>query len=366
MALTSWNEFRGARTLLTVAALFVCFCAFFSTGTGEAKGKTYRLISIESHALEIDGREAVRIQIGTDRTDLSYAIMANEQNELRVALEDVKIDKKFPQEYVPNGAIADKITMTAEGKSGILLTIHAAEPLSHADAYRIYTMPGDPYGKVKEYLVIDLLAPLPPAPPAPPSPARGHTIVLDPGHGGSDSGAVGYTGIREKDVAFAVSLRTEGLLRRAGAEVIMTRTEDVDVSHAGSSAPQELQARVDVSLTHPEAELFLSVHCNSFTNPDAHGMETYYYPKTDADERFAALLNEELAAAGGLHNRGVKYARFYVLRHTEIPASLVELGFLSNPDEEALLANADYQEKLAQALFHAIERYFGEEGENER
>ena len=146
----------------------------------------------------------------------------------------------------------------------------------------------------------------------------------------------------------------------------MTRTEDVDVSHAGSSAPQELQARVDVSLAHPEAELFLSVHCNSFTNPDAHGMETYYYPKTDADERFAALLNEELAAAGGLHNRGVKYARFYVLRHTEIPASLVELGFLSNPDEEALLANADYQEKLAQALFHAIERYFGEEGENER
>ena len=363
MALTSWNEFRGTRTLLTVAALFVCFCTFFSTGIGEAKGKTYRLISIESHALEIDGREAVRIQIGTNGTELSYAIIANEQNELRLALENVKIDKKFPSEYVPNGTIADKITVVTEGNSDAILTIEAKDAFLHKDAFRIHTMPGDANGNVKEYLIIDLLAPLPPPPP---SPARGHTIVLDPGHGGSDSGAVGYTGIREKDVAFAVSLRTEGLLQRAGAEVIMTRTEDVDVSHAGSSAPQELQARVDVSLTHPEAELFLSVHCNSFTNPDAHGMETYYYPKTDADERFAALLNEELAAAGGLHNRGVKYARFYVLRHTEIPASLVELGFLSNPDEEALLANADYQEKLAQALFHAIERYFGEEGENER
>ena len=363
MALTSWNEFRGTRTLLTVAALFVCFCTFFLTGTGEAKGKTYRLISIESHALEIDGREAVRIQIGTNGTELSYAIIANEQNELRLALENVKIDKKIPSEYVPNGTIADKITVVTEGNSDAILTIEAKDAFLHKDAFRIHTMPGDANGNVKEYLIIDLLAPLPPPPP---SPARGHTIVLDPGHGGSDSGAVGYTGIREKDVAFAVSLRTEGLLRRAGAEVIMTRTEDVDVSHAGSSAPQELQARVDVSLTHPEAELFLSVHCNSFTNPDAHGMETYYYPKTDADERFAALLNEELAAAGGLHNRGVKYARFYVLRHTEIPASLVELGFLSNPDEEALLANADYQEKLAQALFHAIERYFGEEGENER
>ena len=363
MALTSWNEFRGTRTLLTVAALFVCFCTFFLTGTGEAKGKTYRLISIESHALEIDGREAVRIQIGTNGTELSYAIIANEQNELRLALENVKIDKKFPSEYVPNGTIADKITVVTEGNSDAILTIEAKDAFLHKDAFRIHTMPGDANGNVKEYLIIDLLAPLPPPPP---SPARGHTIVLDPGHGGSDSGAVGYTGIREKDVAFAVSLRTEGLLRRAGAEVVMTRTEDVDVSHAGSSAPQELQARVDVSLTHPEAELFLSVHCNSFTNPDAHGMETYYYPKTDADERFATLLNEELAAAGGLHNRGVKYARFYVLRHTEIPASLVELGFLSNPDEEALLANADYQEKLAQALFHAIERYFGEEGENER
>ena len=87
-------------------------------------------------------------------------------------------------------------------------------------------------------------------------------------------------------------------------------------------------------------------------------METYYYPKTDADERFATLLNEELAAAGGLYNRGVKYAKFYVLRHTEIPASLVELGFLSNPHEEELLAATDYQEQLAQALVHAIERYF--------
>ena len=92
-------------------------------------------------------------------------------------------------------------------------------------------------------------------------------------------------------------------------------------------------------------------------------METYYYPKTDADERFATLLNEELAAAGGLHNRGVKYAKFYVLRHTEIPAALVELGFLSNPEEEALLADAAYQKRLAQALVRAIERYFEQGGE---
>ena len=356
MALTRWNERMWIRTLLTVAALFVCFCTLFVSSTGEAK--SYRFMSIESHEMVIDGRAAVRIQIGMNRAGLSYTTAMEGQHELRLAFEDVKLDKKFPLAYVPSGGLAANVAVHKEGRGAVLM-VTAADTLLHEDSFRVHTMPGEAHGKVKEYLIIDLIAPK-----AKPSAARGHTIVIDPGHGGSDSGAIGYTGIREKDVALAVSLRTEELLRRAGAEVIMTRTEDVDVSHAGSSAARELQARVDVSLAHPEAELFLSVHCNSFTNPDAHGMETYYYPKTDADEQFASLLNEELVAAGGLYNRGVKYAKFYILRHTEIPAALVELGFLSNPDEEELLADADYQERLAQALVHAIERYFEQGGEN--
>ena len=355
MALIRWNQHVWTRTLLTVAALFVCFCTLFVSGTGEAKGKTFRLLSMESHAVEIDGRAAVRIQIGVNRAGVSDALAAQtqEENALILALENVKLDKKFPQEYVPSGEMAEKISVTMEDKYNAVLHIASALPLTHEDAYRVYTMPAEAHGKVKEYLVIDIIAPR-----LQPSPARGHTVVIDPGHGGSDSGAIGYTGVPEKVVALAVSKRTEELLRAAGAHVIMTRTEDVDVAPAVSSDAGELQARVDVSLAHPEAELFLSVHCNSFTNPDAHGMETYYYPKTDADEHFATLLNEELAAAGGLYNRGVKYAKFYVLRHTEIPASLVELGFLSNPHEEELLANAGYQEQLAQALGRAIERYF--------
>ena len=349
------NQHRWTRTLLAVAALFVCFCTFFMSGTGEAKGKTFRLLSMESHAAEIDGRAAVRIQIGVNRAGVSDALAAQtqEENVLSLALENVKLDKKFPQIYTPRGELATSVSVTSEGKRGAALRIAAASDLTYEDAYRVYTMPAEAHGKVKEYLVIDIIAPR-----LKPSPARGHTVVIDPGHGGSDSGAIGYTGLPEKVVALAVSKRTEALLQAAGAHAIMTRTEDTDVSYAGDTSSGELQARVDVSLEHPEAELFLSVHCNSFTNPDAHGMETYYYPKTDADEYFATLLNEELAAAGGLYNRGVKYAKFYVLRHTEIPASLVELGFLSNPHEEELLADTDYQEKLAEALVHAIERYF--------
>lgn len=349
------NQHRWTRTLLAVAALFVCFCTLFMSGTGEAKGKTFRLLSMESHAAEIDGRAAVRIQIGVNRAGVSDALAAQTQegNVLSLALENVTLDKKFPQIYAPRGELATSVSVMPEGKRGAALRIAAASDLTYEDAYRVYTMPAEAHGKVKEYLVIDIIALR-----LKPSPARGHTVVIDPGHGGSDSGAIGYTGLPEKVVALAVSKRTEALLQAVGAHAIMTRTEDTDVSYAGDTSSGELQARVDVSLEHPEAELFLSVHCNSFTNPDAHGMETYYYPKTDADEYFATLLNEELAAAGGLYNRGVKYAKFYVLRHTEIPASLVELGFLSNPHEEDLLANAGYQEKLAQALVRAIERYF--------
>ena len=357
MALIRWNQHVWTRTLLTVAALFVCFCTLFVSGTGEAKGKTFRLLSMESHAVEIDGRAAVRIQIGVNRAGVSDALAAQtqEENALILALENEKLDKKFPQEYVPSGEVAEKISVTMEDKHNAVLHIASALPLTHEDAYRVYTMPAEAHGKVKEYLVIDIIAPR-----LQPSPARGHTVVIDPGHGGSDSGAIGYTGVPEKVVALAVSKRMEALLRAAGAHVIMTRTEDVDVAPAVSSDAGELQARVDVSLAHPEAELFLSVHCNSFSNPDAHGMETYYYPKTDADERFATLLNEELAAAGGLYNRGVKYAHFYVLKHSDIPASLAELGFISNPEEEQLLTDPAYQETLAQALFRAIARYFEE------
>lgn len=345
------------RTLLVAAAVLICFCTLF-VGRGAAKGQIHRLANITSSTIEIDGRTALHIEIGTNRPEgLSYALSPryHAEDQLLVELEDAELHKKFPQEFALGGTIAQKLVVVQREKHRLALRIYAAQSLAHEDAYRIYTVPGDAKSKTPEKLVIDIFAD---GGKVFGRAVRGHTVVIDPGHGGSDSGAIGYSGVREKDVALAVGLRTEELLRAAGAEVVMTRTQDVDVSHPGSSAARELQARVDVAAAHPEAELFLSIHCNSFTNPDAHGMETYYYPKTEDDERFAQLLNEELAAAGGLFNRGVKYAKFYVLRHSEIPASLVEMGFLSHPDEEALLGSADFQKKMAEALFRAIVRYF--------
>ena len=189
---------------------------------------------------------------------------------------------------------------------------------------------------------------------------KGRIVVLDPGHGGSDWGAIGPTGVSEKSVSLAVSLKAQRLLTNAGYQVVMTRTTDIDVAAPGVPDAAELQARVDKA--PPNAELFISVHCNAFSNSYANGVETYHAPNAVKGSRLARLLNEELLRLGGLNNRGVKAARFYVMTHSQCPASLIELGFITNPREERLLASSDYQQKLAQAITNAVNRYFNQGG----
>ena len=186
----------------------------------------------------------------------------------------------------------------------------------------------------------------------------GHTIVLDAGHGGSDRGAVGPSGLTEKEVTLAVALKTERLLQESGANVVMTRRTDVDVASPNASNTAELGARV--AKAPYDAEIFISIHCNAFSNPQSNGMETFYYSGSAEGYRLAALLNEELLHYGGLNNRGVKSANFYVIKHSACPASLIELGFITNYGEERLLADNEYQNKLAQAIVAAINRFFYE------
>ena len=183
-------------------------------------------------------------------------------------------------------------------------------------------------------------------------------VVIDAGHGGSDKGAVGLNGVTEKSVTLAVALKVERLLQESGAKVIMTRRTDIDVASASASDVQELQARVNK--TPPSADIFISIHCNAFSNPKSNGMETLYYSGSRAGRKLAELLNEELANYGGRLNRGVKVANFYVLKHSNCPASLVELAFVTNPTEESLLADESYQQELAKAIAVAVNRYFNE------
>ena len=140
----------------------------------------------------------------------------------------------------------------------------------------------------------------------------------------------------------------------------MTRETDKDVYGWNATAPQELRARVNVGNYAPETDIFVSVHCNAFASPTAHGMETYYFATSSKGKKLASLINEELAAAGGLTNRGVKTANFYVIKNSDKPATLLELAFITNPREEELLTDEDYQNKLAEAIVKGIARYFSE------
>ncbi|MGB9825727.1 MAG: N-acetylmuramoyl-L-alanine amidase [Desulfofundulus sp.] len=174
-------------------------------------------------------------------------------------------------------------------------------------------------------------------------------IVIDPGHGGSDPGAVGPNGLKEAHVNLAVALKVAEKLRKAGVEVKLTRTNDVFI---------DLQPRCDIANSFG-ADYFVSIHCNSAGTPEAKGTETYCYKFGGKGEILAKAIQAELIAATGRANRGVKTANYYVLRRTNMPAVLTELAFISNPEEERLLGSPDYQEKCATAIARGIGKVIG-------
>ncbi len=190
-------------------------------------------------------------------------------------------------------------------------------------------------------------------------PLEGRRIMVDPGHGGNDPGAIGATGVRESDVNLAVSLKLRDKLTDLGAEVRMTRETDRSVAPPGSSRSEELQARVALANAWP-AEVFVSVHANSNENRAAHGTETYHGRNaSQASKNLARAVHQEMVSATGFRDRGVKEAGFYVITHTTMPAILVETGFLSNPVEEGHLAKPEMQEKIAQAITNGVTEVFG-------
>lgn len=186
----------------------------------------------------------------------------------------------------------------------------------------------------------------------------GKIITIDPGHGGSDPGAIGPTGVQEKDVTLPIAKALKKALEAKGAKVFMTRTTDVDVYAPNASGPDELQARVNVG-NYNSSDLFVSVHINSFTNPNVGGIATYYYDKTPYDTKLASRIQSQIAGESGFGgDRGIQPGNLYVLRHSAMPAVLVELGFISNPSEEALLKTEKTQENFADEIAAGIENYF--------
>ena len=179
-------------------------------------------------------------------------------------------------------------------------------------------------------------------------------VCLDAGHGGYDPGAVGPTGVREKDVTLAITLKVGRILKQNGIDVVYTRTSD-SVSWP-SNETQDLQKRCDIA-NSANIQYFVAIHANSASISAAKGTEVYYSQGSVNGEKLAQSIQDEIIKATSLYNRGTKTANFYVLKHTSAPATLVETGFISNPTEEKLLNDNAFQEKMAQAIAKGILKF---------
>lgn len=185
----------------------------------------------------------------------------------------------------------------------------------------------------------------------------GKIITLDAGHGGSDPGAIGSDGTKEKNITLPITKMLKEILEDKGAKVYMTRTTDVDVFGPNASDAEELQARVNVGEKY-NSDMFVSLHINSSVNKNIGGFSTYYYPKTDNDLRLAKNIQNKLAANFGVDDLGVRQANFYVIKRISMPAVLVEMCFISNEKELTLMKGQWFQKKTARLIAEGIEKYF--------
>ena len=189
---------------------------------------------------------------------------------------------------------------------------------------------------------------------------KGKKIAIDAGHGGSDSGAIGPTGVMEKTITLRVATELKNLLTAEGATVYMTRTRDTEVSPKKGRATdvEELQARCDVA-NAKDADIFVSIHMDSFTSDAAKGTTGYYYAKGSRKSReLADKIRQGVIDQLGTSSRGTQSCNFYVVKHTDMPATLVELAFISNRAEEKLLYSEAGVKKAAQGILDGIEDYF--------
>ncbi|HZV80525.1 MAG TPA: N-acetylmuramoyl-L-alanine amidase [Candidatus Binatus sp.] len=196
-----------------------------------------------------------------------------------------------------------------------------------------------------------------PTPPPTRTPTQRDLVVIDPGHGGNDPGAAnsGY-GLVESKLTMQIALRLRADLQRQGWRVVMTRDGDYEVGDPNGDDAQELQARCDVA-NAAGARVFVSVHINSSVAHSLNGTTTYYW--RPADRVFAQTVQNALVAADGIADDGVKRNNFYVIKHTDMPAVLVETAFLSNSGDAAELTRPAFLDKLAQGIANGIMEFTG-------
>lgn len=198
-------------------------------------------------------------------------------------------------------------------------------------------------------------------------PLKGKVIVIDPGHGGKDGGAVGRDPERtaEKEITLLVAQMIRDYAEQAGAVVYLTRETDTDLADEqlrGLSNRKSQDIRRRLQLIHDkDADFFISIHLNSLPSPKWRGAQTFFYPRYPENIHLANMIQEELIRNLENTNRTpLQLNDIYLLKYAKVPGALVEIGFVSNEEELELLKQPAYQRKVAASIYQGMLRYVEE------
>ena len=198
------------------------------------------------------------------------------------------------------------------------------------------------------------------------TPASGKTIVLDAGHGVPDEGAESSNGTTEAESNLKIALKVQNLLEQSGCNVVLTRSDenaiyDLDANTLKQKKISDIRNRVKIG-NEATADIFVSIHLNKIPQSQYYGWQCFYKPNDEKSIKLAKQIQENLNKSIQKENKRVamKLDTVYIMKHVEIPISIVECGFLSNPEEEKQLLDDNYQNKLAWGIYNGIQEYFYE------
>lgn len=195
-------------------------------------------------------------------------------------------------------------------------------------------------------------------------PATNKVIIVDAGHGSPDEGAEGNSGTTEAKINLQIALKLQNLLEQSGSTVILTRSDENSIYDAGNNTIQDkkvsdMKNRVKIG-NESTADIFVSIHLNQIDETQYYGWQTFYNKINENSKELASCVQNGLNEAIQKENKRVpaQLNTVYLMKYVEIPITIVECGFLSNPEEEKLLQTDEYQDKLAWGIYNGINVYF--------
>lgn len=314
---------------------------------------TVQSISFENQQLIVRADRPISYTTGWDRPTGAY----------RLLVRSARLDPNLPNLQLPANSPLLQVRVRQEGSDVAILMTPAANvqfgQATQINAQQVALPVRRGLFPTVPPTTNPIPAPLPnptiPIPPTPnpqpiprPVPNGRLVVVVDAGHGGPDPGAIGIGGLQEKELVLDISRRLQARLEQSGVQVVMTRNADIDL---------DLQPRVDIA-QRANATVFVSIHANSInlSRQDISGLETYYY---QSGLELARSIHRSVIQGTGIQDRGVRSARFYVLRRTTMPSVLVEVGFVTGRDDAAKLRTSSYRQQMAESIARGVLQYLG-------